>query len=192
MSSLSGKSLSQLSLFASCTALGVAALLWSKSQKKQEGPKTVETKGAPSPAGHYSQGRYAFLCYSCGTPLLAYVSSGVVHGGMLYVSGQLPIDPAKPAESKQRMQDASYPIDEQTTRCLESVLAIIEAAGGSMDNVVKTTVYVSSVELWPAVNAAYSKFFTAHTEFKPARAVVPSNELHFGFQVEVEAVVALN
>ncbi|GAH74837.1 unnamed protein product, partial [marine sediment metagenome] len=52
----------------------------------------------------------------------------------------------------------------------------------------KTTVYVSDIELWDRVDAVYSKFFGEH---RPARAVVPTTKLHFGFQIEIEAVAAL-
>jgi 2-iminobutanoate/2-iminopropanoate deaminase len=54
--------------------------------------------------------------------------------------------------------------------------------------VVKTTVYVSDIESWSQVNAVYAEFFGRH---RPARAVVPTRELHYGFQVEVEAVGAV-
>lgn len=120
----------------------------------------VFTEKAPKPAGHYSQ--------------------GVVHGGLVYVSGQLAIDPAT-GEKKLGS------IEEQTGQALKNVAAVLEAAGSGIDRVLKTTVYVSDIALWPRVNAVYAEFFGDH---KPARAVVPTRELHFGFQVEVEAVAA--
>jgi len=55
--------------------------------------------------------------------------------------------------------------------------------------VIKTTVYIADIELWGRVNSVYARFFGEH---RPARAVVPSRELHFGFQIEIEAIAALS
>lgn len=121
----------------------------------------ISTKNAPAPAGHYSQ--------------------GLVHNHIVYVSGQLPIDP-------QTGEKRIGSIEEQTEQALRNVFAILEAAGSDPSQVLKTTVYVSDVELWGRVNAVYSRLFGEH---RPARAVVPTRELHFGFQIEIEAVAAL-
>lgn len=122
--------------------------------------RTVFTEHAPAPAGHYSQ--------------------AVVHNGTVYIAGQLPIDPAT-GEKK------LGPVEEQTEQVLANLAAILKAAGSSMDKVLKTTVYVSDIGDWPKVNAVYAKHFGAH---KPARAVVPTRELHYGFKIELEAVAA--
>ena len=66
--------------------------------------------------------------------------------------------------------------------------AILEAAGRSLDRALKTTVYVSDIGLWGRVNAVYARFFGQH---RPARAVVPTKELHYGFQLEIEAIAAV-
>jgi 2-iminobutanoate/2-iminopropanoate deaminase len=123
--------------------------------------KAILTTEAPAPAGHYSQ--------------------AVVHDGWIYVSGQLPIDPAT---SEKRMGS----IEEQAEQALKNVAAILRAAGSDLDRVVKTTVYISDIALWNRVNTVYAAFFGQH---RPARAVVPTRELHFGFQVEIEAVAAV-
>lgn len=122
--------------------------------------KPIATDRAPSPAGHYSQ--------------------AMVHDGLVYVSGQLPIDPrtGKPVQGG---------IDEQTRLAIANLAAILEAAGSSLSQVVKTTVYVSDIELWGRVNAVYAECFGKH---RPARAVVPTRELHFGCLLEIEAVAA--
>ena len=73
-------------------------------------------------------------------------------------------------------------------QALENVAAVLEAAESSPGDVLKTTVYVSDVALWDRVNEVYAAFFGEH---RPARAVVPTRDLHHGFQVEVEAVAAL-
>ena len=120
----------------------------------------VHTTNAPAPAGHYTQ--------------------GIVHGDLVFVSGQLPIDPAT-GEKKLGS------VEEQTLQTLQNVNAVLEAAGSGRDLVLKTTVYVSDITLWSRVNAVYAEFFGDH---KPARAVVPTRDLHYGFLVEIEAVAA--
>jgi len=122
---------------------------------------TVSTAEAPAPAGHYSQ--------------------AIVHENTVYVSGQLPIDP--------RIGEKHVgSIEEQTEQALRNVAAILKAAGSDISRVIKTTVYVSDISLWDRVNAVYAEFFGEH---RPARAVVPTRDLHFGFQVEIEAVAVL-
>lgn len=79
-------------------------------------------------------------------------------------------------------------IEEQTERALRNVEAILEAAGSSLSQVLKTTVYISDIALWDRVNAVYARFFGNH---RPARAVVPTRELHFGFQIEIEAIASV-
>jgi len=118
----------------------------------------INTENAPQPAGHYAQ--------------------AIVHRGLVYVSGQLPIDPQTGAK-------CLGSVEEQTEQALQNVLAILQAAGSSRDRVLKTTVYVSDIRLWNRVNAVYAAFFGRH---RPARAVVPTKELHHGFLVEIEAI----
>ena len=121
----------------------------------------ILTPNAPQPAGHYAQ--------------------AIVHNDLVYVSGQLPVDPAS---GEKRIGS----IEEQTEQALRNVAAILVAAGSDLDHVLKTTVYVSDISLWGRVNAVYAAAFGQH---RPARAVVPTRELHYGFQVEIEAIAAL-
>jgi 2-iminobutanoate/2-iminopropanoate deaminase len=79
-------------------------------------------------------------------------------------------------------------IDEQTLRTLLNVKAILEAAGTDLGHVLKVTIYISDMGQWAAVNAVYAKFFGP---WKPARAVVPTKELHHGFLIEIDAIAAL-
>jgi len=123
--------------------------------------QTVLTKDAPKPAGHYSQ--------------------AVVANNIVYVSGQLPIDPTA-------LQKTVGPIEEQAAQALKNVKAVLEAAGSDLDHVIKTTVYVSDIALWGRVNDVYAEFFGEH---RPARAVVPTRGLHFGYQIEIEAIATL-
>ena len=121
----------------------------------------VSTPDAPAPAGHYSQ--------------------AVVHGGLVYVSGQVPVDPRT---GERRVGT----IEEQTAQALRNVAEILRASGSGLDRVLKMTVYVSDIGLWAAVNRVYAEFMGEH---RPARAVVPVGELHYGFQIEIEAVAAV-
>ena len=123
--------------------------------------KEVRTNDAPPPAGHYSQ--------------------AIVHDGLVYVSGQLPID------SKREDKHVGS-IEEQTEQVLRNLDAILKKASSDRDHVLKVTVYVSDIALWGRVNSVYARFFGNH---RPARAVVPTRELHFGFQIEIEAIAAV-
>ena len=123
--------------------------------------KSILTPDAPAPAGHYSQ--------------------AIVHDGWVFVSGQLPIDPAT---GEKRIGS----IEEQTEQALKNVAAILHAAGSDLERVVKTTVYIADISLWDRVNAVYGEFFGEH---RPARAIVPTRDLHFGLQIEIEAVAAV-
>ena len=80
-------------------------------------------------------------------------------------------------------------IEEQTEQALKNLSEILKAAGSNLNQVIKTTVYISDIELWDRVNAVYARFFGEH---RPARAVVPTRNLHFGFQIEIEAIAALD
>jgi 2-iminobutanoate/2-iminopropanoate deaminase len=104
----------------------------------------------------------------------------MVHNGVVYVSGQLSIDP-KTGERKLGS------IEEQTEQVLQNVAAILKAANSDLSRVLKMTVYVADIDLWGAVNEVYSRVMGEH---RPARAVVPTGALHYGFLIEVEAVAA--
>ena len=120
----------------------------------------IFTEKAPSPAGHYSQ--------------------AVVSGGLVFVSGQLPIHPQN-GEIKPTIEGQVH----QVMNNLENILA---TSGSSMDKVVKATLYISDISLWGKVNEIYAERFGLH---KPARAVVPTRELHLGCLIEVEVVAEL-
>lgn len=124
--------------------------------------KIISTPNAPQPGGHYSQ--------------------AIVHHGVVYVAGQLPIDP-KTGEKK------LGPIEEQTEQVLANIREIMHAAGSDLGRVLKMTVYVSDISLWERVNDVYARMLGDH---RPARAVVPVKELHHGFQIEIEAIAAVN
>lgn len=107
-------------------------------------------------------------------------SQATVSGGFVFVSGQLPIDPVSGGIGSS--------IADQTRQVLDNLENILEAAGSSFKHVVKSTVYISDISLWGEVNRIYTERFGNH---KPARAVVPTRELHFGCLIEIEAIAEL-
>lgn len=123
--------------------------------------RTVSTGDAPQPAGHYSQ--------------------AVIHRGVVYVAGQLPLDPAT---GEVVGDDAAA----QAERTLANIAAILEAAGSGLDRVMSLTVHVLSRDDWPGVNAACERMFGGH---RPARAIVGGAELRPGCRVEMTAVAAV-
>ncbi|MCK5126821.1 MAG: Rid family detoxifying hydrolase [candidate division Zixibacteria bacterium] len=123
--------------------------------------KVIMTNDAPQAAGHYSQ--------------------AIEHQGLVYVSGQLPINP----KSDEKHVGS---IEEQTEQALSNLDAILREANSDKNHVLKVTVYISDIALWNKVNSVYARFFEDH---RPARAIVPTRELHFGFQIEIDAVAAV-
>lgn len=123
-------------------------------------PLIVESPAIPPANGHYAQ--------------------AVRHGDLIFVSGQLGRGPGM-------SDDEAGDIAIQARRCLQRIADILKAAESDLSLVIKTTTYVPDVALWPAVDAAYREVFGTH---KPARAVVPTSELHFGALVEIDAIAA--
>ena len=117
---------------------------------------------APKPFGHYSQ--------------------AVVHGGMVYVAGMLPIDPAT-------LKLVEGGIGPQTERTLKNVAAVLEASGSDLDRIVSVTIYVTDMAAWPAVNEVFAKFFGDH---RPARAVIPVLPIRHGAMIEIQAIAAVD
>ena len=99
----------------------------------------------------------------------------------MFVAGQLAIKP-----TGERVLDS---IEAQTEQAMANVAAILQAAGSDLSRLLKVTIYVSDIDLWGAVNQVYARVMGEH---RPARAVVPVKDLHYGFQIEIEAVAALN
>lgn len=121
--------------------------------------KVIRTEKAPAANGCYSQ--------------------GILAGGFLYVSGQLPIVP----ETKQKLADGS--LAEQAHRVLSNIKGVVEAAGGCMNDVVKVTIYIDDMQNWGAVNDVYETFFDNEP---PARCVLEVSSLHYGFKIEADAI----
>jgi len=115
----------------------------------------------PIPQGHYSP--------------------AVVHGGLVYVAGQLPADPGGRDMTKAT-------IEEQVRRTLANIATILDASGSSLDRILRATVYITDVASWPRLNVAYAEVMGEH---RPARTVVPVPALHYGYLVEIDVIAAV-
>jgi len=105
-------------------------------------------------------------------------SHAVAAGGFVFVSGQLPIAP-----DGTKLNDA--PFERQAQQVLDNMAAALAAAGSSVNRLVQVRVYVTDIQSWPAFNTLYVAWAGSA---RPARAVVPVPELHYGFKIEAEAV----
>lgn len=120
--------------------------------------KSIHTNQAPAAIGPYSQ--------------------AIEANGMIFASGQIPIDPATG-------QFVKGGIQEQTRQALTNARNILQAAGTDMENVIKTTVYLSDINNFAAMNEVYAQFFT---EPFPARSAVAVKDLPKGALVEIEVL----
>ena len=105
-------------------------------------------------------------------------NQAIVAGGMVFCAGQVPLDPATGAL-------VEGGITEQARRALDNVKAVLEAAGSSLDRVVKTTVFVTDLGEFGEMNAVYAEYFTSEP---PARSTVQVAALPAGAKVEIEAI----
>ncbi len=118
--------------------------------------ETIETKKAPAAIGPYSQGKK--------------------HSGLIFLSGQLPVDPetgAMPAT-----------IEEQAHQSCKNVGALLEASGSSFDNVIKTTCFLADIADFAAFNSVYEQYFSS----KPARSCVAVRDIPKGALCEIEVI----
>lgn len=120
--------------------------------------KTIATPRAPQAIGPYSQ--------------------GLISEGLLFASGQIPLDPATGAL-------VSGDITESVERVFDNIEAILEEAGATLDDVVKTTVYLLRMADFPAMNAVYARRFGEH---RPARSTVAVAQLPKDAVVEIEVI----
>ena len=120
----------------------------------------ISTDQAPAAIGPYSQ--------------------AVRHGDTLYISGQLPLDPA----TKKMPED----VREQTRQSMKNIKAIVEAAGSSMDQVIRCGIFVTDLADFAAINEEYATFFSGDY---PARATVQVAALPLDAQVEIDAIAAI-
>ena len=123
--------------------------------------QAISTAGAPAAIGPYSQ--------------------AIKSGNTLYVSGQIPVDPAT---GKLVEGDAGA----QSAQCCKNVVALLKAAGSGVENVLKTTVFITDMAHFPLVNEAYKATFK---EPYPARSCVAVKTLPLGCLVEIEVIAAV-
>ena len=123
--------------------------------------QTISTPNAPAALGPYSQ--------------------AIVANGMVYCSGQIPVDPATNTIHAET-------IEEQTRQAITNLKNVLEAAGSGLDKVVKTTVFISDMNDFAALNAVYAELFG---DSKPARSCVQAARLPKDVKVEIEAIAAL-
>jgi 2-iminobutanoate/2-iminopropanoate deaminase len=124
--------------------------------------KRVETASAPAAIGPYSQ--------------------GIIANGFLYTAGQIALDP-------QSMELVAGGIEEQTDRVMKNLAAILEAAGATLNDVVKTTVFLLDMGEFSAMNQVYEQHFGAH---KPSRSTVQAARLPRDVKVEIEVIATVN
>jgi 2-iminobutanoate/2-iminopropanoate deaminase len=124
--------------------------------------EAISTSLAPSAIGPYSQ--------------------AIRTGNLVFVSGQIPIDPS----TGKIIEDKS--IQAQTRRVLENLAAIVAAAGGSPDNIVKTTVYLRDMAEFAEMNAVYAEFFRMRP---PARATVEAARLPRDVSIEIDCIAVI-
>lgn len=123
--------------------------------------KIVATAAAPRAIGPYSQ--------------------AVISNGLAFLSGQIPLDP----ESGRLIQGG---IAEQTRRVLENLKAVLEASGSSLDQVLKTTVYLKDMAEFATMNEVYAQYFP---ENSPARATVEAARLPRDVRVEIDCIASI-
>jgi 2-iminobutanoate/2-iminopropanoate deaminase len=101
-----------------------------------------------------------------------------IHNDTVYVSGQFSIDPVT--------QEKKFgTIEEETLQALQNIEYILKEVGSHKNQILRMTLYIADIELWDRVDRVYKQFFGNH---KPARSVIPTNELHFGFKIEIEGI----
>lgn len=120
--------------------------------------RPISTNAAAPAGGHYSQ--------------------AVAHGGLVFVSGQLPV-------ARDGGHDPQAPFEAQARRALANLVAVLAAADAAPSSVLKVTVYIVGIERWPAFDAIYAEMFGAA---RPARSVVPVPALHHGYLIEIDAI----
>jgi len=124
--------------------------------------RVIHTERAPAPVGPYSQ--------------------AIAFGDLLFSSGQIPIDPATNAL-------VTGEIEAQAEQVFANLRAVLEAGGSSLDHVVRATVYLTDLSLFPRVNAIYDKYLGSAP--KPARSTVGVAALPLGAQVEIDVIATL-
>lgn len=158
-------------LAASATHAGVASGAIALAEAAQAAPENEKAKGSKRvfarPGQQVTPG--------------ALFSPGVQFGNLIFVSGHIPLDPAT-------RKIVSGPFANQVRQCLENVKEVVEAAGSSMDKVLKCTVFLSDIANYHAMNEVYVKFFPSDP---PARTTIAVKDLPFESPIEIECIASL-
>jgi len=112
-------------------------------------------------------------------PAGPHYSPYTIGGGLIFVSGQLPLLPGRDASL------ADAPFEAQAEQTLRNLAAVLESAGVGPAQILKTTVYLGDMADWDGVDRAYREFFG---DVRPARTVIATGPLHFGFRIEIDAI----
>jgi 2-iminobutanoate/2-iminopropanoate deaminase len=108
-------------------------------------------------------------------------SQAIVHDGIVYCSGQIPLDPES-GEMK------AVTIEEQTHQVMKNLQAVLETAGSGLSGIIRTTIYLQNLENFAKVNEVYASYLSKPY---PARATVEVSKLPRGSQVEIDAIARL-
>lgn len=126
--------------------------------RDMSGPVHVAVPALARPGGHYSH--------------------AAVGGGLVFIAGQLPITP-----EGERLVDAAF--EAQAAQMLANMQAALLAAGSGIDRLLQVRVYLDDIANWPAFDRIYAQWTGPS---RPARTIVPTGPLHFGFKVEMDAM----
>lgn len=121
----------------------------------------IQPANIPIPKGHYSP--------------------AIEHNGLIYVSGQLPINHTTGIAE-------TGSIELQTELALRNIETILISANSDLDHVLQMTIYIAEMDDWGKVNEVYQRILGEH---KPARAIVPVKNLHFDTKIEIQAIAAI-
>ena len=122
--------------------------------------KSIVPEGSQKPKGHYSP--------------------AMVHNGLVYVSGQLPVDASGEAQLGS--------IEEQTMLCMKNIEAILKASGSNLHHIIKVSVFIADISNWAKFNETFAAIMGDH---RPARIVVPCNLLNRGCGIEIDCIAAV-
>ena len=116
-----------------------------------------------------------------GTPPGGHYSQGIVHNGILYTAGQVPVDP----ETKELRNES---IEQETRQTLSNLEAVAKAAGTQLSNALKVTVYLTDMNDFPGFNKIYAEFFPNNP---PARSTIQIVSLLRDVHIEIDAIIAI-
>lgn len=115
----------------------------------------------PVPKGHYSP--------------------AVIHNGVVYVSGQLPVN--------EQGEPQINSFEDQVRCCMKNIETILTASGSDLQHILKVNVFLSNIQNWSAFNSIYAEIMGDH---RPARIVVPCNQLNYGSDIEIDCIAAIS